>query len=1002
MFFKGVYKFVISNMKRLISKKYVNLGFIAALVILISVNIVIYLKIRFHFEDENIVSKSLLIIQASESLYSGIIETETNRRGYLITKKPEFLKEYYSAVSSTDSSLINLKLLISGNINSSDLDTLEQLIKGRIDFLEKTIIYNSADSSNIESLVDIANKGRIYLDVIKQRIDNIQHTEKKNLTARMKESDDSSQYALTNLIYGNIVAFTLLILAFVILNKTINRGWEIENTLEENRNWLATTFKSIGDAVIVTGKIGEVLFLNNEAEKLTGWLSNDANGMMIDHVFNIISEDTRLKETSPVHSVINGFPENDKSGHLKSEHSILISKKSAEIIIDKRAAPIIDKDGSVIGAVLVFRDVTEKRIAEKELLKNKKFIERIADSVPSIIYIYSLTGPKINYLNYKIADLLGHNPKDIVNMKQSFFDKYIHPDDLTLMKSNFRKYYYAEDNETLNFEYRIKDSSGSWRWFRSFDVVFNRNNEGKATEILGSAFDVTERKKLEQELQNYSNHLEELVENRTNSLRKANEKLKEEIMERAKAESYIISAEEKFRNLVEYSLIGIYILQEEKYIYVNPKYEEIFGYLKNEMNGMDIWSLIHPDSVNQVRENIRKRVSNEVESIQYSFKAFKKDLSVIDVEVRGSKMMYRNKIAIIGTLQDITERKKAEEELIRQRAFLRTVIDTDPNFVFAKDYNGRFTMANKAFAEAYNTTADEMLGKTDSEYNANKEEVEHFTKYDREVIDTGIMKFIPEERVTDSASGETKWYQTIKVPLNAADGSVNALGVSADITARKHAEQITQNSLHEKEVLLREIHHRVKNNLQIIISLLKMQARFVFDERDLEIFNKSRSRVETMSLIHEKLYKSKDISKIEMGSYLRDLTSHILNSYKLSSGCISVEVDTGNITLGIDTAIPCGLIVNELFTNIIKHAFPGGQKGEIFVVMKKSGDILFLDVHDNGTGIPGSFNFKDNDSLGFHLVETLVRQIDGKLLLHNDKGTKFNIEFREIKYKERI
>jgi len=1104
-------------------KKYINIGFVIALLILVSVNIVIYINIRFHFEDEVIITKSLSIIQSSEALYSNIIEAETNRRGYLITGNDEFMKEYYPSMNSIDSSFSDLNSKITDPDEKKILDTLQQLIFNRKDLLEESVEIQDKRSKDYQSQIEYTQRGKIYVDKIKSGIQRIQEKEKAILSARLLEAETSSRYTITNLIIGNVLAFSLLIAAFFLLNRSLNKRRDAELSLEENRNWLATTLESIGDAVIVTSKIGEILFINKAAEQLTEWKSEEANGLVIDHVFNIYNEDTGEKSPDPVKAVV-------ESGKIVSleDHTILITKNRQKIPIDDSAAPIINAEGELIGVVMVFRNISERRRAENEILSNQKFIKRIADSLPSVLYIYDLKGPRITYINYKIAELLGYDPNEAVNQGQSFLEKYIHPDDLKKLRNNITRYKEAADNEIITYEYRILNASEKYLWFRSHEVVFSRNETGEATEILGSAFDITVRKMLEQELQKYSGHLEELVDKRTSELKAANIKLKQEIFERARAEGNIIDAEEKFRSLVENALVGIYILQDEMYAYVNPKYEEIFGYKKGEMFGVNAWDVVSPEHRSLVMENIRKRLDNEVKSIQYTFKALKKDGTLIDVEVKGSKMLYNGKLAVIGTLQDITERLrveqelrnsrqklllhvertplgvvewdmnfsvsqwnhsaerifgwkkeeiigkhaseilpeetrhhvrevwlsllnktggerstnenitkfgkriscewyntplinennevigvaslvedvterlKAEEILKTQREFLRTVIDTDPNFVFAKDWEGRFTLVNKAVAENYGTTAEDLIGKSDADFNTSISEVEHFLSDDREVISTGKAKFIPEEMVTNTKTGESKWYQTIKVPLKGTDGSIQVLGVAADITARKLAGEITKRSLNEKELLLKEIHHRVKNNLQIIISLLKLQSKFVYDTRDLEIFNKSRSRVETMSLIHEKLYKSKDISKIDIGSYLRDLVSHLLKAYNISTAKIEFVINAENILMTIDTAIPCGLIVNELINNILKHAFPDGYIGKIELNLRRSDENVILEVIDNGVGIPSGFDPDKSDTLGMQLIDTLVRQLDGVIEIDRSTGTKFSIEFRELKYKERI
>lgn len=1112
-------------MRKLPEKKYINTGFVIALLILITVNIVIYINISFHFEDEIVINKSLNIIQHTEVLYSKIIETETNRRGYLITGNADFLKDYYPSFKSIDSSLDILKRSVFDPDEKKLIDSLHILIYSRKELLQGSAEQRDKKSFDTKSQIEYTELGRETITRINALLNTIQEKEKAKLDLRLIEAGKSASYTLSNLVIGNILAFILLIFAVVMLNRSINRRKAAELSLEENRNWLATTLQSIGDAVIVTSKTGEILFINKAAEELTEWRSDEAKGLIIDHVFNIYNGETGKKSPDPIQMVV----AQRKVINLE-DNTILLTKNNNSISIDDSAAPIINESGELIGVVMIFRNITERKRIENEILNNQKFIKRIADSLPSILYIYDIRGTKLNltYLNYKIAEILGYTSEYVQSKGLKFFEEKIHPDDIVKLRTNLNKYRNANDNEIIHYEYRIMDSNGKYKWLRSYEVVFSRGDDGKVTEILGSAFDITVRKNLEQELMKYSGHLEELVDKRTGELKAANLKLKEEIAERAKAESNIIDAEEKFRSLVENALVGIYILQDDKYIYVNPRYEELFGYQKGEMIGKNAWDIVAPGYKELVKNNISKRINKEISTIQYSFKAITRNGSEIDVEVKGSTMIYNKKISIIGTLQDITdrlkaeqelrnsrqklllhvertplgviewdmnfsvvqwnkaaekifgwsqsevlykradiiipdnakkyvnniwenlinqkggerstnenitkdkriilcewyntplisddgsvigvaslveditERVKAEEQLKQQKEFLRTVIDTDPNFVFAKDFDGKFTLVNKAVAVNYNSTPDELIGKSDADFNPSVTEVEHFLKDDREVILSGKPKFIAEEIVTDIKTGEAKWYQTIKVPLKGNDGKTHVLGVAADITARKLAEEMTKKSLLEKELLLKEIHHRVKNNLQIIISLLKLQSGYVFDSRDLDIFNKSRSRIETMSMIHEKLYKSDDISRIDISTYLKDLVYHLLKAYHLNTSKIDFEMKSENIRMSIDTAIPCGLIVNELINNILKHAFPDGYTGKITLNLLRSGENINLEVIDNGIGIPDNFSLEGSDSLGFKLVDTLVKQLDGEIKVFNNNGTHFMIEFKELKYKERI
>jgi two-component sensor histidine kinase/CheY-like chemotaxis protein len=216
---------------------------------------------------------------------------------------------------------------------------------------------------------------------------------------------------------------------------------------------------------------------------------------------------------------------------------------------------------------------------------------------------------------------------------------------------------------------------------------------------------------------------------------------------------------------------------------------------------------------------------------------------------------------------------------------------------------------------------------------------------------------------------------------------------------RKQSEDQIRAALKEKEVLLKEIHHRVKNNLQVISSLLKLQSRNIKDEGVLEIFKESQNRVRSMSLIHEKLYRSKDFTNIDFNGYIQDLVGGLFLSYTADTGKIVLKKDVEDISLGVETAIPCGLIINELVSNALKHAFPDGREGEIKIALHSSDENkIQLTISDNGIGIPKDFDIKKTDSLGLHLVNILAEdQLKGNVKMDTAKGTKFQFEFKGVK-----
>jgi len=222
--------------------------------------------------------------------------------------------------------------------------------------------------------------------------------------------------------------------------------------------------------------------------------------------------------------------------------------------------------------------------------------------------------------------------------------------------------------------------------------------------------------------------------------------------------------------------------------------------------------------------------------------------------------------------------------------------------------------------------------------------------------------------------------------------------ITKDITKRKQAEQQIEASLKEKEILLRELHHRVKNNMQVISSLLRLQSGTLDNNKAIVIFEECQNRVRSMALIHEKFYRSKDLTNIDFKVYVKELTQNLIQSYGISPGKITVDINIKDISLGIDTAIPCGLLINELISNCLKHAFPEKIQGQIKVSLQPVGkNQIELVISDNGVGISDKLDFRKTESLGLQLVNTLVKdQLDGQIELDKSAGTKFKITFKEM------
>jgi two-component sensor histidine kinase len=217
--------------------------------------------------------------------------------------------------------------------------------------------------------------------------------------------------------------------------------------------------------------------------------------------------------------------------------------------------------------------------------------------------------------------------------------------------------------------------------------------------------------------------------------------------------------------------------------------------------------------------------------------------------------------------------------------------------------------------------------------------------------------------------------------------------LQAEIAQRRNAEEAVRHS-REKEVLLQEIHHRVKNNLQIITSLLRMQSRAVQDPAFIDALRECQNRVASMALIHDKLYRARDLARVSFPEYVRDLTSNILTSYALPARSVRVKLDIDDLSLSLDCAVPCGLILNELMSNCLKHAFPVGHSGTVHVGFHAKGaEELCLVVQDDGVGMPADVDLEHTSSLGWRLIRALVQQLDGVVQCRTAGGTLVEIRF---------
>lgn len=351
--------------------------------------------------------------------------------------------------------------------------------------------------------------------------------------------------------------------------------------------------------------------------------------------------------------------------------------------------------------------------------------------------------------------------------------------------------------------------------------------------------------------------------------------------------------------------------------------------------------------------------------------------------------------------------RKAQEEIILRKEVSKSLCDSESAYrtIFENTGTATVIINEKNIITLANTEFEKLSGYS-------KDEVEGKMGWTDFVVLDDLERMIQHNnlRITENES-DPKHYEfrlsnklgiikNIFVVAVIMPDSTNSLVSLLDVTKRRNVEAEIKKSLKEKETLLKEIHHRVKNNLTVISSLLNLQSHYIKDKDDLIMFKESQSQAKSMALIHQKIYTSTDLKRINFGDYITTLSNDIFQSYVHDSNIVKLNLDVEDIMLDTDITIPLGLILNELLTNSLKYAFPPNiiDNGNIYVSLLRNDNGYTLRVTDDGIGFPEDIDLENTDSLGLQLITTLTNQIEGKIYLDQSKGTSFKIDFNEIEY----
>jgi PAS domain S-box-containing protein len=470
-----------------------------------------------------------------------------------------------------------------------------------------------------------------------------------------------------------------------------------------------------------------------------------------------------------------------------------------------------------------------------------------------------------------------------------------------------------------------------------------------------------------------------------------------DIGQRKAAERSLRESEAKYRLLADNAHDVIFTLGPDfRLTYISPSVQKIRGFSVEEAMQETFEQAMTPASAAKVREagqrltDGREVDRNFVDSMELEMR--RKDGSTVWVEA-VVRLLFdaENRFqGIVGVSRDISQRRRAEEERRRTQHFLSMILNAIPDPVFVKDSAHRFVMVNEALCTMLGHAPSEIIGKTDADF-VPENEADVFVARDNLVLETGRVDLF-EERLTDS-QGAVHVLVTRKGLFVDPRGAQYIVGVIRDVTVDRANEQQLRDSLLEKEVLLKEVHHRVKNNLQVISSLLFLQKDGIEDPAIQDLFEESRNRIASMALVHEDLYRSGDLARVDIKEYLERLIPKVVQSLRGNKD-IGFALVLTECRVTVDKAIPFGLIINELVTNAVKHGFVGRDSGSLKVTVDREEGLVRAMVEDDGVGLPEGFHPDAVKSLGMQLVVQLTRQLRGSLTFGSgSQGTMFRLTF---------
>lgn len=673
-----------------------------------------------------------------------------------------------------------------------------------------------------------------------------------------------------------------------------------------------------------------------------------------------------------------------KKNIIKNHHFSfkLLDKWNKEVWLENNLVPITNSKGKISFFINILRNITEQKEADIEVENQYINYRNLLDNSP-VAYVIHDHGVCL-YVNNALLKMFSLKGKAQILGKFGL-DFFTGPDKIKGAERIQELYKGVHKNRFSN--YNIITINGKEMEVEIKSVLIKFNNKDC---ILSLVNNLSEQREREQD------------KLRTQLTASANVLLQREIKERKEAEKNLLEKSAQLSAIFENSTHLIWS--------VNDKLQ-LTSFNKNFYDTVKLQHGISVSQGDKIDEHL-KRNRNEYINFWYTryAQAFKgKKLEFDKEDYNNNRKVYRkifinpifdenNEVKEISCIaNDITDSKIYEQKLINQTGKLSAIFDSSHHYIWTIDREEKLTSFNKNYYDLittlYNTKP--FIGIVlNRGILSNDKEYTEMLKFHYEKAFNGLATSFEIE--TKDKDNKNVYLEIFLNPIYENEKVVEVSGIAHNITEKKHVQQRMELSLKEKEILLREVHHRVKNNMQVISSILNLQSSYVSDEYALTLLKESQNRIKTMAYIHESLYQNKSFTSVNFADYVQTLVNNIIQSYTYSKDKIKLELNIERMTLSLDSSIPAGLIINELITNAIKHAFPDAREGNITLNLYTHNGDVTIQLKDDGVGFAAGVDFENSHSLGLQLVNTLIEQIGGVLKFKSEKnaGTEVLVTFK--------